>query len=300
MNIPIRFLFCALMLLAAPRLSAQSNEDCMMCHDDKTLQGKREGRTVSVWVDASKFGNSVHGGLDCILCHAGLEGKELPHDEDLARVSCGACHSDVDKQHAASLHGRAIARGDPLAPRCASCHGTHDILPIKDPNSAVSPYRAPFVCGKCHQEGTPVQREREIHESNIIANYSERIHGEALLHKGLIVTATCTSCHTAHNILPHTNPHSSIARQNIAATCAVCHARIEDVHRKVIRGELWEKELHVLPACVDCHQPHQIRKVFYDQGMADAERHPRAIPRSTPPSGRHQDNPGLRLDRPRA
>jgi hypothetical protein len=43
------------------------------------------------------------------------------------------------------------------------------------------------------------------------------------------------------------------------------------VHRKVIKGEMWEKELHVLPACVDCHQPHKVRKVFYDQGMADKD-----------------------------
>ena len=27
----------------------------------------------------------------------------------------------------------------------------------------------------------------------------------------------------------------------------------------------------MLPACVDCHQPHKVRKVFYTQGMADAD-----------------------------
>jgi len=43
------------------------------------------------------------------------------------------------------------------------------------------------------------------------------------------------------------------------------------VHRKTIRGELWEKEANVLPACVDCHQPHKVRKVYYEQGMADAD-----------------------------
>ena len=141
----------------------------------------------------------------------------------------------------------------------------------KDPRSPVAPSRIPYLCGKCHQEGTPVQRQREIHESNIIENYSESMHGAALLQKGLIVTATCVSCHTAHQILPHTDARSSIARQNIAATCTKCHAQIEAVHRKVIKGELWEKELHVLPACVDCHQPHKVRKVFYDQGMSNPD-----------------------------
>ncbi len=129
----------------------------------------------------------------------------------------------------------------------------------------------PFTCGKCHQEGAPVQRERTIHQDHILENYSESIHGEGLLKKGLIVAANCASCHTAHNILPHTDPASSIARGNIAKTCTQCHAQIEQVHRKVIKGELWEKEAHVLPACVDCHQPHKVRKVFYTQGMADGD-----------------------------
>ena len=89
--------------------------------------------------------------------------------------------------------------------------------------------------------------------------------------KGLVVTAVCTSCHTAHHVLPHTDPRSSIAKDKIAKTCTKCHARIERVHRKVIRGELWEKQPHMIPACVDCHQPHKVRKVFYTQGMADRD-----------------------------
>jgi hypothetical protein len=116
-----------------------------------------------------------------------------------------------------------------------------------------------------------VQQQRVIHQDHILENYSESIHGVGLLKKGLIVAATCVSCHTAHSILPHRDPASSIARKNIAATCAKCHAQIEEVHRKVIKGELWEKKAHVLPACVDCHEPHKARKVFYDQGMADKD-----------------------------
>ena len=85
------------------------------------------------------------------------------------------------------------------------------------------------------------------------------------------MAANCASCHTAHSILPHTDPDSSIARRNIAATCTKCYANIELVHRKTIRGELWEKQANTLPACVDCHQPHKVRNVFYSQGMADAD-----------------------------
>lgn len=270
------FVLTLFLSATGPRVLPQTaqgptTDDCLACHSDRTLTTKRGSRTVSLFVDGKKFAASVHGALSCVSCHAELEGKDLPHSTPLARVECGICHSEEQKQHSHSLHGKAIARGDTLAPHCVDCHGNHNIVPVKDPRSAVAPLRVPFVCGRCHQEGTPVQMNRQIDQHNILENYSESIHGEALLKKGLVVAPNCASCHTPHNILPHTDPDSSIARRNIAATCTKCHAEIEDVHRKTIRGELWEKEAHVLPACVDCHQPHKIRNVFYTQGMADAD-----------------------------
>lgn len=249
----------------------QENGDCLACHNDKTLEGKRAGKSFSVFVDEKKFGESAHASLTCVSCHADLEGKELPHAEGLASVNCGNCHSAEQELHAKSLHGKAVARGDALAPRCRDCHGSHNILPAKDSRSPISPLQIPFLCGKCHREGSPVAVQRVIHQDHILENFSESIHGEGLLKKGLIVAPNCATCHTPHSILPHTDPASSIARANIARTCTKCHAQIEIVHRKVIRGELWEKEAHVLPACVDCHQPHKIRKVFYTQGMADKD-----------------------------
>lgn len=250
---------------------AQENSDCFACHNDKALAGARKGKTISVFVDEKKFGSSIHGSLTCISCHADLEKKELPHEEDLAPVNCGTCHTAEQELHSKSLHGKALSRGDPLAPACKDCHGVHEILSSKNPKSTVAALQIPFLCGKCHQEGAPVQKQRTIHQDHILENFSESIHGEGLLRKGLIVAPNCASCHTAHAILPHTDPSSSIARRNIASTCTKCHAQIEQVHRKVIKGELWEKETHMLPACVDCHQPHKVRKVFYTQGMADKD-----------------------------
>jgi hypothetical protein len=254
-----------------PAIPQISNDDCLACHGDKSMSTKRGGRTVSLYIDQKKFAASVHGPLQCTNCHADLDGKELPHNAPLAKVNCGSCHSDEFQQHAKSVHGKALSRGDALAPRCVNCHGNHDILPVKDPRSAVAAIKIPYLCGQCHQEGTPVQLNRNIAQHDILENYTESIHGEGLLKKGLIVAANCASCHTAHSILPHTDPNSSIARKNIAATCTKCHASIELVHRKTIRGELWEKQANALPACIDCHQPHKVRNVFYSQGMADAD-----------------------------
>jgi hypothetical protein len=252
------------------RAADQPGAECLACHGEKSMSTTRAGKTVSLYVDGKKFSTSVHGSFGCTGCHADLEGKDLPHDKP-APVKCGTCHSNEQELYAKSLHGKAIARGDPLAPHCVTCHGNHDIVPVKDARSAVAPLKVPFVCGQCHQEGTPVSRNRTIAQDNILGNYSESIHGEALLKKGLSVAPNCATCHTAHSILPHTDPASSINRRNIATTCTKCHSQIEIVHRKIIRGELWEKQANVLPACPDCHQPHKIRNVFYELGMANAD-----------------------------
>lgn len=258
-------------LVSVPAARAgETDEVCLGCHSDKSMSTKHGGRTVSLFVDGKKFSGSVHKAVGCTGCHADLEGADFPHPKP-KKVQCGTCHSSEGELYAKSLHGRAVGRGDALAPSCITCHGNHDIVPVKDKNSAVAPLKVPFICGRCHHEGTPVQKLRHIGQHEILENYTESIHGEGLLKRGLVVAANCASCHTAHSILPHTDPNSSIARVNIAKTCTKCHAEIELVHRKTIKGELWEKEAHVLPACVDCHQPHKIRQVFYEQGMADAD-----------------------------
>jgi predicted CXXCH cytochrome family protein len=249
----------------------QDNDDCLMCHEDPDLTGERDGKEISVWFDVEANARSVHADLDCIVCHLDLDGAELPHEDDLAAVDCSFCHDAEAESHAASLHGKAAARGDEMAPTCADCHGTHEILSHTDPDAPTATMNIPFLCGQCHREGSPVSRTHEIHQDNILENYSLSIHGEGLFRQGLTVTAVCTSCHTSHDILSHDNPQSSIHKDNITKTCTQCHAQIEQVHRKVIEGRLWEEEPGKIPVCVDCHAPHEIRKVFYDAGMANQD-----------------------------
>ena len=200
-----------------------TSDDGLACHSDKSLSTKRGGRTVSLFVDQKKFTGSIHGSLQCTSCHADLDGKELPHSTPLAKVNCGSCHGEEAQLLAKSMHGKAAGRGDALAPRCVSCHGNHDILPVKDPRSLVAAMKVPFVCGQCHREGTPVQTSRNIPEHDILENYSESIHGEGLLKKGLVVAANCASCHTAHSVLPHTDPIKQIRILNfhLASTIPV-------------------------------------------------------------------------------
>jgi cytochrome b subunit of formate dehydrogenase len=246
------------------------SEECAACHEPGRRSGKLEAGMPPPFAEAN-LRASPHAALECSACHSDVDPKKLPHAEKLARVDCGGCHPDQQTQYAESLHGKAARRGDKLAPGCSQCHGTHDILRPSDPKAPTSTVQVPRLCGQCHHEGSPVSLTHNIPQSNILENYSESIHGAGLLRRGLTVTAVCSSCHTSHFVLPHTDQRSSISKQNIVRTCTRCHAQIEAVHQKVIRGELWEKQPHVIPACVDCHQPHKIRRVFYAQGMSDRD-----------------------------
>jgi cytochrome b subunit of formate dehydrogenase len=257
------------LLLVAPAFA--ENDDCLICHSDSDLTGERDGKEISVWVDADRYAQSVHADLDCVFCHADLADAELPHAEDVEPVDCSLCHDGPAADHAISLHGVAVARGDPLAPSCADCHGNHGILPASDPRSPTAIVNIPSLCGRCHREGAPVSEAREIPQDHILENYSMSIHGYGLFNQGLTVTAVCTSCHTAHRILPHTDERSSIHRDNVARTCTHCHGQIEHVHRAVIEGHLWQEEPEKIPACVDCHSPHKIRRVFYPAGVANQD-----------------------------
>jgi len=260
--------------LLAPRALGQENEECLECHASPGLKIERDGRDVSLYVDAERYGRAVHGKLDCIACHLDLDGVEkYPHAKRLDPVECTDCHDDDDGPVATyrdSTHGQEAAKGNELAPVCQDCHGDHYVLPLSDRDSSISPFNVPAMCAHCHADDAPVARMYDLPQEQIVQRYRQSIHGEGLYKQGLSVTAVCTSCHTGHNVLPHTDPRSSIHKDNVVATCMQCHGKIEEVHRKVVAGKLWE-EAGVVPICVECHSPHEIRKVFYDTNMANAD-----------------------------
>ena len=259
-----------LCLGAAAPASALEDKQCLRCHSKPDLTGYRGDDEISVFVAADAGQSSVHADMACVDCHTELAGtRRRRHVEELELVDCGACHEAEAAAHGNSLH--APARGDPMAPSCSDCHGKHEILSASNTDAPTAVMNVPLLCGNCHREGSPVSRTHEISQERILENYSMSIHGEGLFRQGLTVTAVCTSCHTAHDILRHTDPRSSIHVDNVAATCATCHAQIERVHRKVIEGRLWIEERHKIPACVDCHAPHKIRRVFYPEGLANKD-----------------------------
>lgn len=267
--IKIKYLITFLFLSTICYPQSEENQLCFDCHSDNTLTTEKNGKTISLFINDKPFNNSVHNKIKCIDCHDDINPDDIPHPEKLKKVQCSKCHETAVMHYERSLHGDAFKKGKNLAPTCESCHGKHDILSSKNSKSKTFVMNIPALCGKCHKEGTQVSKLSTVYERTALDDYSESIHGEGLFKRGLIVTAVCTSCHTSHDILPHENSLSSINKKNIASTCTQCHRQIEQVHLKVINGQLWEKEPHKIPICIDCHQPHKIRRVFYSESFPD-------------------------------
>ncbi len=239
-------------------LFAQSNEDCMMCHEDTEMTMERNGKTISIFVQNSILNKSVHQDVECAMCHEDAAVEDFPHNDVLKPVNCQACHPDAEEQFNGGIHGQAFNKGAPYAPDCKECHGTHEILSSALPESRTYKMNIPMLCGNCHKEGAPVARMYNLTEHNIVENYSQGIHGRGLYESGLYVTATCNDCHGNHNILPSNDRRSSVSKSRVASTCMKCHIRIEQTHKKVIKEELWESQPGAVPSCSSCHPPHKV------------------------------------------
>ena len=270
-NVKRSFLLILFFITGLSSIMAQVNDDCLTCHDDKSLTVERYGKKFSLYVNPKVFAGSVHKDLNCIDCHGDAAVEEFPHPEGLKPVSCGDCHSEPEMQFNAGVHGQAKALKSLYAPDCSECHGTHDILKSGNTKSRTYKMNIPLLCGKCHREGAPVARIYNISEHNILENYSSDVHGIGLFKKGLIVSATCNDCHGNHLILPHTSINSSISVNNIAKTCMKCHTKIEEVHTKIIKGALWEEKPGAIPACTSCHIPHKVSAQNIVANIADRE-----------------------------
>ncbi len=256
-------------ILSVP-LASRASEECYQCHEDEDMA--REGGTAGeLFVDARTFATSVHAELGCADCHQDATLVDDEHKPKLALVNCGECHEEEAAKYGASLHGKAFARGDKDAPTCASCHGNHHILKAEDPAAPTYKINVPAACSKCHSEGAGLSDRHEMGQEKVVETYSMSIHGEGVFKRGLTVAAVCNDCHGDHDVLPHEDINSSIHHDNVAKTCMRCHGEIERVHTKVIDQKLWENKPGQIPACVDCHAPHKLRKVQYKFKFGDDE-----------------------------
>ena len=204
---------------------------CGQCHGQKFLmESNGESAQPFISYQESVHGRAVKNGslkaavcTDCHGAHEILSANQAQSPIYKLNVpgTCGKCHVDIANSFAKSIHGQAIARGNQLAPVCTDCHGIHTIRSHTDPNSPTSAQNlSRDTCARCH-EGVRLSQEFGV-PGNKVGSYFDSYHGLAV-EGGSVVAANCSSCHGVHDILPSSDPHSTINSANLDSTCGQCH-----------------------------------------------------------------------------
>ncbi|MCL5743054.1 MAG: cytochrome b/b6 domain-containing protein [Acidobacteria bacterium] len=251
-------MWCAALWAAAPSGPSQKPEEsaCASCHDQDqklkksahasvgcaTCHPKHEEYPHPAGVPkpvcgqchaqmAGDYARSVHGlavergdaAPDCALCHGSAHELIRARSEEFRKAvpqTCAMCHAEVAQQFLASVHGKALERGIVQAPLCTDCHGEHSIQKHTNANSPVHASHIRETCAQCHANvrlsrkfGMPADR---------VVSFDGSFHGLAAK-AGSQVVANCASCHGTHNILPSSDPKSTVNPKNLPKTCGNCH-----------------------------------------------------------------------------
>lgn len=207
---------------------------CGRCHGQKFLmESNGESAQPFLSYQESVHGHATENGSKkaavCTDCHGSHQilsasDAQSPIYKFNVPATCGKCHAAIKDTFTQSIHGQAIARGNGLAPVCTDCHGIHSIKAHIDPASPVSEQNvSKDTCARCH-EGVRLSQEFGV-PGNRVTSYFDSYHGLAT-EGGSLVAANCASCHGVHNILPSSDPRSTINRANLDATCGKCHAGV--------------------------------------------------------------------------
>ena len=253
----------------SPPAAAPVSIGCVDCH--LALGDERVSPPAKAFTPA----DDVHSraGFTCASCHGGdpraddqdaahdpkkgFRGKPAPRD---IPALCGTCHADaaamkhfnpslrVDQlsEYRTSGHGKKLAEGDVAVATCASCHGMHGILPVKDSRSPVYPTNIAATCNRCHGDAKLMSAHGL--PADVFAKYSQSVHHAALA-KGDLSAPTCNSCHGNHGAAP---PQVG----SVANVCGTCHAVFAEEFKA---SPHWEAFAEMgLPGCVACHENHLI------------------------------------------
>ncbi len=239
-------------------------ETCGRCHSNPEFAHKYIfviAKPVEAY-QASVHGKAVREGKmnaascnDCHGVHDILPARDQRSAIAKARVAstCAKCHEPVFNVYKESIHGRAVAAGVRGSPTCTDCHGEHQILGPGDPGSPVAASNVSRVtCSHCHAD-TRLTARLDL-PAGRVASYESSFHGLAAK-SGSKTVANCASCHGVHNILPSSDPRSTIAKANLPKTCGQCHP---DAGTKFAIGSI-----HVVPTSGEGNQVLYYVRLFY-------------------------------------
>jgi predicted CXXCH cytochrome family protein len=242
---PNMLVFCTFIVLSMFS-AAFAKDDCYTCHGQQGMTG---------YVDKNIFKQSVHNKFTCGNCHTGFTG--YPHKRKSA-LDCSSCHATglsgapmaQALKYQQSVHSKARLSGNPAAPKCQTCHGSHYIFRSTDNRSLTRKENIPALCSRCHLA--------EFKE------YSTGIHGREFLKNKNAGAPVCFDCHQEH-LIPDTKNEKWM--MDLIMTCGNCHSEQIKEYRKTYHGKVTRLGYTTVAKCYDCHGAHAIQRVR-DAGSA--------------------------------
>lgn len=207
------------------------NQTCARCHEDekKMDQYRLTQKTPYKSYLESVHGKAFLGGEEfaavCTDCH-GSHDLHSPNNPESkiykfnVPKTCSKCHENVYNTYKMSIHAKALYDGVKDAPVCTDCHGEHDIVSISDPDSSVYAANIVKTCSHCHASEKITSKYNL--PVDVLDSYMKSYHGIAYQY-GSKFAANCASCHGFHDVLPSSDPRSSINAANVGRTCGKCH-----------------------------------------------------------------------------
>lgn len=210
---------------------------CTTCHtgiDDVAAHMKREKKPeltacASCHRDiALPYENDVHAlkaGKTCLDCHgdAHVRKKEDGGTKTAIINRCTACHEK--ERYERNGHGNAVLKGNEDAASCADCHGLHGIAFYdRETKAGRVQERESYTaaCSACH--GDEALTKRNNLSVTAARLYHDTYHGKVLDIGFPERVAGCADCHNGHNILPASDPLSTIHESDLMKDCAQCHS----------------------------------------------------------------------------
>lgn len=139
--------------------------------------------------------------------------------------TCGACHEREYELFASSVHGLAVTAGVRDAPTCPDCHGDHGIVSVAEYEAEGRGTRIVATCSSCHYS---LALNAKFNLPNDRVETFERSYHGVVSEGGKTTAADCGSCHRVHDVLPASNPRSSVYAGNLEETCGACHIRVTE------------------------------------------------------------------------
>lgn len=191
---------------------------CKDCHQE-IYQRQHDGIHNTKQVDGEL------GAATCFDCHGNHAIQDPSEPREHISQTCGNCHAEINDQYAQSVHGAAlIGEQNQDVPVCIDCHGVHD---IGDPTTVAFRLNSPTLCANCHADKTKMAKY-DI-STDVFDTYVADFHGttvtlfEQQSPDQATNKAVCYDCHGVHNILPATDEHSQVIKENLLTTCRQCH-----------------------------------------------------------------------------